>query len=132
MQSNMPYDSNTIKHEDNKECFFFGFETVKPKMDKNQLKFLKNKKRIVHTNNNNGLSSYQLKKQQAFEKKKNILFLKRLENDGAPVRMHQNEKDLLRLYSNQEEDEAFNELDTAIVNDLYGSTLDKGRNMEKF
>ncbi|CDW77049.1 UNKNOWN [Stylonychia lemnae] len=125
---NMPYISSSVAFKDKQEQFFFGSEVIKPKVDEAQQKFLISKKQngTSEKNKKNSLqqnvylSNYEIKKAQAFEKKKNILFLKRLENDGYPMRIHQNEKDLLRFYGDKEEEQAQKDLERAIVTDLIG------------
>lgn len=64
------------------------------------------------------MNNYELKKNQAFERKKPFLFLKRLEQEGYAVMIHDQETQLLKLYGNRDEEEAALDLETAIVDDL--------------
>ncbi len=70
------------------------------------------------------MTSFHLKKNLAFEKKKNYLFLRRLENEGVRIRINQDDKDLLRFYGNPDEEEAQKELEKAMVKDLMGPYTD--------
>eukprot|EP00347_Sterkiella_histriomuscorum_P009078 403342601 len=141
---NMPYISSSITFQDQKESFFFGLDAVKPEVDEAQKKFLKSKNQKLQSSksrnssmmqqngDNSGsnpislpqsniyLTNYEIKKYAALEQKKNILFMKRLESEGRQIRIHQQDKDLLRFYGDTEEEEAQKELDSAIVSDLLG------------
>lgn len=64
------------------------------------------------------LNSTQQWEQRARDIKRKIAFLRRLELDGKQVKIHQNEREILSLFSNQNEETAMDDLDKAIKKDL--------------
>ena len=59
------------------------------------------------------------------ERKKEILFMRRLENDGAKIVMNEEERELLVNAENKEEVAALGDLDAAVTSDLVGYLVDR-------
>jgi len=60
------------------------------------------------------LNAYEAKKKEMSDRRFNMLFLKRLENDGAKIFISKADRDLLRNFGKIEEEEAENALHQAI------------------
>ena len=60
------------------------------------------------------MNAYEQRKQEQNERRCQMLFLKRLENDGARIAIADKDRDLLRNYGKLEEEIATRDLEAAI------------------
>jgi hypothetical protein len=74
-------------------------------------------------NPNDYINAYEQKKKEQNERRRQMLFLKRLENDGAIITISDQDKYLLKNFGNSNEEMANKELEKAIMLDHVGRNL---------
>ena len=77
---------------------------------------------------NDGLSFRRQNAASLAKKRKGILFLKRLENDGVKIKLHKQDIDLLNFGQDKEMQEAIQDFDQAVVSDYLGLPVDRKTN----
>ena len=116
----MPYDSSSVKFHDQMDMFFKSTDILRP-VAKNGEKPKKQdtpKQRTVNEYQN----GFEQRKKENQERRAQILFLKRLENDGAKISISKQDRDLLKNLGKVEDELAEKELEQAILIDHYSNT----------
>ena len=115
----MPFDSSKVKFQDQLDQFFRLEKGYRPEETKKRLK----KKKQEEENKpisavDDYINAYETRKKEQNERRKQMLFLKRLENDGETVEISKKDRDLLKNYGKAEEEKADKDLEAAVAMDI--------------
>ena len=119
----MPFDSSKVKFHDKMDMFFRINEQERPNRTLSPSK----KRPVVQVKKtdkvNDYINAYEQRKKEQSERRMQLLFLKRLENDGVKVIISQQDRDLLRNFGKVEDDIAERDLLVAMESDGVTTTL---------
>jgi len=114
----MPWDSSKVTFHDQMDMFFMAMQASKPPdTDKIKPMALRSKRNSNKGNKDAYLGAFENKMKEQAERRNQMLFLKRLENDGAQILISKADRELFRILSSKEEEQAERELESAIKND---------------
>lgn len=108
----MPYDSNKVTFNDKMEIFYNNREFKKPEeIAKKQSMKPKNIEQVETNHQPEFLNQVAEKKKEQMERRRNMLFLKRLEEDGMRLKLARKDRHLLKDFEKSEDEEPLDKLD---------------------
>jgi hypothetical protein len=113
-----PYDSSKVKFHDKMDMFFRMKDVDKVEVEgKRKTDKGKKNKEEKPDKVNEYINAYELRKKEQSDRRFQLLFLKRLENDGANVSISKQDRELLRNFSKVEDEVAERDLKMAMEAD---------------
>lgn len=114
----MPFDSSKVKFHDKMDMFFRLNEAEKPQRTSPS----PSKKRPATQEKrpdkvNDYINAYEQRKREQCERRMQLLFLKRLENDGVKIIISKQDRELLRNFGKIEDEHAERDLQAAMESD---------------
>ena len=128
----MPYDSSKVKFHDKLDMFFRMKSVERPGGPRPKTAGGKASTKESGNKMNEFINAYEQRKKDLSARRFQMLFLKRLENDGCKISISKQDRDLLRNFGKVEEEQAVKELQKAIIADSapYGGVADVDRPRE--